>query len=719
MKNKFIKKMLCVLIIAIFSITITSCSNSNNNGGFTPDGPGDLNQDRPSGPSGFDPSDSTTNGSEEEPISSNDLLDEITRLNKENNNIEITCSSGSDNCYKIEGETITFTGISEDTVYSIKGSFVGNIIIDVSEDYEFELELSGLTLESDNTSPIKVISAKKASISAKKGTINNINDFRNLITNENEIDDAIYAACDLNLKGKGTLIVYSLYNKGIHSKDDLKIKNLTLKVNAYDNAVKGNDSIRIGSGDLTIISRTKDALKTKNSNISSKGNQKGDITITGGNINIYASEDGISASHDVIINEKDSDLLLNIYTDIYSKYTTVDTSSEQTYYLKTTNKSYKYYVKFFNSTTDYTLVEATYFTSKSVSNNTYYCYKLTRPANYNNLQVYMYLENQESITNENYYAISLSYKVNTTYDTLALNLNENKEITFMWTKYNQTSTKPGGGFGEREEGNQNKKDYSSKGIKSNNEILITSGTLNINSYDDAIHTSNDNTLENGETPTGNISITSSTITINTKDDAIHADGSLTINSGTIKVLSSYEGLEGNKVIINDGNISIISSDDGINGVSTSGEAIVINGGNLYIYASGDGLDSNSTSSYDGILISGGKIVVISNGKSDSSIDTERGYKYTGGLVIAVGNAGGMSSEALNVNNFKQIGTSTTINSLSRNSYLEINVDNETYVLKLPCEFNNAQVIYLGSNSAVISKVSTTNKTLDENGVYFG
>ena len=72
----------------------------------------------------------------------------------------------------------------------------------------------------------------------------------------------------------------------------------------------------------------------------------------------------------------------------------------------------------------------------------------------------------------------------------------------------------------------------------------------------------------------------------------------------------------------------------------------------------------------------------------------------------------MSSEALNVNNFKQIGTST-------NSYLEINVDNETYVLKLPCEFNNAQVIYLGSNSAVIGKVSTTNKTLDENGVYFG
>ena len=49
----------------------------------------------------------------------------------------------------------------------------------------------------------------------------------------------------------------------------------------------------------------------------------------------------------------------------------------------------------------------------------------------------------------------------------------------------------------------------------------------------------------------------------------------------------------------------------------------------------------------------------------------------------------MSSEALNVNNFKQIGTSTTINSLSTNSYLEINVDNETYVLKLPCEFNNA------------------------------
>lgn len=60
--------------------------------------------------------------------------------------------------------------------------------------------------------------------------------------------------------------------KWIHTKDDLKVKNVALKINAYDDALCGNDSVKIESGDLELISRVGDGIKTSNSDVSSKGN---------------------------------------------------------------------------------------------------------------------------------------------------------------------------------------------------------------------------------------------------------------------------------------------------------------------------------------------------------------------------------------------------------------------------------------------------------------
>lgn len=61
-------------------------------------------------------------------------------------------------------------------------------------------------------------------------------------------------------------------DKGIHTKDDLKVKNVALKINVYDDALRGNDSVKIESGDLELISRVGDGIKTSNSDVSSKGN---------------------------------------------------------------------------------------------------------------------------------------------------------------------------------------------------------------------------------------------------------------------------------------------------------------------------------------------------------------------------------------------------------------------------------------------------------------
>lgn len=121
----------------------------------------------------------------------------------------------------------------------------------------------------------------------------------------------------LNWLEKGALSVTGNYNNGIQSKDDISIKNVTIKVNAVNNAIKGNDEVAIESGEIIAISRKGDGIKTSNSSLSTKGKQKGNVIISGGNIDIYAACDGIDAAYGVDVS---GDGNLNIYTDTYSDY---------------------------------------------------------------------------------------------------------------------------------------------------------------------------------------------------------------------------------------------------------------------------------------------------------------------------------------------------------------------------------------------------------------
>ena len=271
-----------------------------------------------------------------------------------------------------------------------------------------------------------------------------------------------------------------------------------------------------------------------------------------------------------------------------------------------------------------------------------------------------------------------------------------------------------GGPGGMGEGNTDKGEYSTKGIKAANEIVINNGTVNIKSYDDAIHANNDGSLENGATPLGNVTINGGTITAYSNDDGLHADGTLNIKAGTVSVTNSYEGVEGTTVNISGGYVSVNAKDDGINATTTSGVAIAISGGTVYIYCTGDGIDSNSRTSYQGIVFSGGNTVVISNSNGNSAIDTEQGYAYEGGAVIAIMPRGGMSSEATHCQNFSSVGKSTQM-SLNKDSFLVAEIGGGTATVKMPASIN-ALVITLGDSSPSITTESSVSVTLDGNGV---
>ena len=76
-----------------------------------------------------------------------------------------------------------------------------------------------------------MINASEVTVKSEEGSYNVINDERTgTVPEDSEDNAAIYANCDLKITGHGTLIVNASYDNGIKSKDDLKIKNVTLKV---------------------------------------------------------------------------------------------------------------------------------------------------------------------------------------------------------------------------------------------------------------------------------------------------------------------------------------------------------------------------------------------------------------------------------------------------------------------------------------------------------
>lgn len=615
------------------------------------------------------------------------------------NTLEISCAEGTDHCWSFDGGALRFSGFDADTVCAVSGEFDGNIEIDAGDGFRFELEMRGLSLWCSSDSPITVLSGDKVTLTAKKETKNYLYDTREEVTDEEAHAAAIFAECDLEIGGKGELTVISSANNGIHTKDDLEIKNLTLSVTCEDNALKGNDSVTVNGGTLTLISRIGDCIKTTNTDVSSKGNQRGTVTLAGSALDVYAACDGIDAAYNVEIGE---DTVLNVYTDKYSPYSgEVTAVDEDCYYIRFTSKNYAYSVKYYNSDNDFKWANAAYKTSVNAGRGTYYYYSVPKETGYEKVQFFIYSSAQAQGQEDDYLVCSDYLTWNTAYDTFALTQN-GSSLSYSWTNY--TTTSGGGrwgGPGGMMDGNPDKGDHSAKGIKAGNEILVDGGTVFVKSYDDAIHANKDTTLENGETPAGNVTVSGGTLELYSNDDGIHADGVLTVSGGTISVTNSYEGVEGSTVLISGGDISITSKDDGINATATSGTGIKFEGGNVYIYAGGDGIDANSRTSYQGIIFAGGDVTVISTSSGNSSIDTEQGYTYTGGRVLAICPSGGMGSESTKCQNFSSIGTKTNL-SLKSSQTLSVKVGGKTELsVKMPSSLS-ALVIYLGASGAAFT-----------------
>lgn len=197
-------------------------------------------------------------------------------------------------------------------VFTVTGGMTGGqIVVDVDKtvypDGVVELELSGMSLTNTTDSPIYVASiGDEVIITAKNGTENTISDGTDY-TNTDGDTGTIYSKDDIKFKGKGTLTVNGNAGDAIVGKDDIKIYNGTLIVNAKDDGIRGKDSVTIGNtssdgtevdySNLSVKVKTEngDGIKATSTDESTTAKRVGIVTINGGTVNIDSYADGIQA----------------------------------------------------------------------------------------------------------------------------------------------------------------------------------------------------------------------------------------------------------------------------------------------------------------------------------------------------------------------------------------------------------------------------------------
>lgn len=555
--------------------------------------------------------------------------------------------------------------IDEAGEYDLSGTLSGMIFINVPETDddtgEVTLNLNGVDMSCSYNSVIYCLSADQLDISAKKGTTNVIRDGRAVETEDDETQGggAIYSKVDTKLKGSGALSVTGTYNNGVHSTKDLEIQKLTLSVTAVNNAIKGNDSITVNSGNITAISSGGDALKTEDSDVSSKGSQRGDITILGGTLNLYSACDGVQAAHDFVLGtegDAGEEPKVTIQTNKFSPYTNdsdIASTSTSTMYLKTTSNSfaYRYAVRFYNEAGEEGVwSNATYKTTQTSGGRgrtTYYIYELDRPSSYSSFAVYAFASSNTENSVASSVASSAGAAINSSYDTVSFTLNVGQKSISLggWSNYSASqSGGPGGMPGGWNEGNKDKADVSAKGIKAQNDIHILSGTLNITAYDDGLHANYGEALDSGESSTGDINIKGGTTTISASDDGVHAERYLRISGGSITVTDSYEGLEGNQIYVSGGTAVAYAKDDAVNAGNGENSAglralIEVSGGHLFaaVPSSGDtdGIDSNGD-----YVQTGGEVIAagVSGRGGAAALDTDGSVTVNSGTLIIFGSS---------------------------------------------------------------------------------
>ena len=201
-----------------------------------------------------------------------------------------------------EGSVVTVTSAG---IYLIQGSAAdGQLIVDTADEGKITLLLNGVSLACSTGPAVLVRSApKKVVISTVAGSVSILSDGTGyVVPDEEQVEGeispnaCIYSCEDLEFDGDGELHITGNADKGINTKDDLKIKGGTVTVISVGVGIRANDSLEMSGGTVTVNAGA-DGVKTANTDTEGKGY----LTVEGGSIYITAKGDGLSAATDLTV----------------------------------------------------------------------------------------------------------------------------------------------------------------------------------------------------------------------------------------------------------------------------------------------------------------------------------------------------------------------------------------------------------------------------------
>ncbi len=498
--------------------------------------------------------------------------------------------------------TVTSTAASADISYNLSGTTADGMFKIYSES-PFSLQLNGVNITNPDWPAINVQSAMMTSVEIINGTVNTLTDGVNYaepaINGNGETEDqdgAFFSEGRLVFSGTGALTIngYGAEQHALCSDDVIEINggNLTI-TRAVKDGIHARDGITITGGTINVTA-TKDAIDGDIGNVLISGGSittsniendvkgiscDGTLTISGGTLDLTLSGDQSKAiKSDLAITLSGGNITIHTsgdavlepsgsgYDPSYCTAIKCDASiniSGAIITIVSTGKA----GKAISSDTDILITAGTIHITSTGNGATYTnssgvadAYVATCLSADGNIMI-----DGGSLTSSSSGSAGKGISVD---GTLTIGSTNNSPIVNITTTGTRILISGSGGNATYAE---------AKAVKSDGDVLIDNGTINIASA----------------------------------DDGIKSETSIAINNATLTITNSVEGLEAPYITINSGNVSVKSSDDCLNatfgggGETNDGSILTFNGGNTVINSTGgDGLDSNGN-----IVINGGTIIV--------------------------------------------------------------------------------------------------------------
>lgn len=180
-------------------------------------------------------------------------------------------------------------------IYELSGTLNDGRIVVNAKGEDVVLVFNGVDITCKNSSALFVRRANSVTLIANGTSENIFTDGSNYdfsLEHSSDIDKepnaAIFSKADLIIRGTGTFKVNGKYSAGIISKDNLKIVNTTVDVDAVNNGINGKDSLTIQNSTVNVVSGNDGLRSTQNNDA-----LLGYAVFTGSNIYVNTKGDAV------------------------------------------------------------------------------------------------------------------------------------------------------------------------------------------------------------------------------------------------------------------------------------------------------------------------------------------------------------------------------------------------------------------------------------------